>query len=194
MKKVDLKLILTCFACMMSLMAFSQVNSTIAFYVGNLSSNGLPTNTSDSIAYEMLVNSGYQVKVIDSHVAEANEATDTVGVDLILISSSLSSSTIRFFADSPKPIIIWENGAFDEYGLAGEKGGGDNAKDILVKNEDHPLATNLGTGSVEIFFEPGPQCYLKDVVQIDTIAVSGTDTTKIVFWVVEKGYDLNYRR
>jgi hypothetical protein len=100
----------------------------------------------DDAVEQRLESLGYEV-IVRSDAAAA--ASDADGVDLMLISSTVTSGNIgTTFADVAVPAIIWETWLYDDMGMSGENSEADYGTDeqadgVTIVDENHPLAAGL---------------------------------------------------
>ncbi|HKK64065.1 MAG TPA: Ig-like domain-containing protein, partial [Bacteroidales bacterium] len=107
-------------------------------------------NLSDSVIRIVMENAGYDVTTMTGDVSVVG---DTAGVEIVVISSTLKSSTVRDkFKWIELPILVWENGAYDDFGMTNTDKGTemDDNYSIYIKDNSHPVANGLPTGDVKI--------------------------------------------
>jgi glucose/arabinose dehydrogenase/PKD repeat protein len=104
----------------------------------------------DAAVRQRLIAAGYTVQVVDDGLSTVGDAT---GKELVLISSSVSSSALQTrFRDVAVPVIVWEGGLYDDMGMTAATGafyGEPTGSALAITEPAHPLAAGLsGTQSV----------------------------------------------
>jgi uncharacterized protein YjdB/plastocyanin len=129
---------------------FSQ-DKDVLFLVDDAAS----LSSSDAMIELMMTNSGYAVFTT---TADNSVVGDTLDIELVVISSTVSSGDVRDkFKWIEIPILVWENGAFDDFGMT-DTDLGSIALDVPVidlVNDTHPLATGLTAGEITVLTQPG---------------------------------------
>jgi len=137
-------------------------------------------NPSDTLCIYYLTKSGYTVTHIDDNTSAANIATDTVGKNVIVISSTVASGNINHvgYAWSPMPIINWENAADDEYGISLSNNCTDSA--IVIASNTHPMLTGLPVGNVFLTYGDLALSYCQPVNPVNSLATFYNQSTNAV--------------
>ncbi|MBI4324397.1 MAG: hypothetical protein HY674_03965, partial [Chloroflexi bacterium] len=176
----------------------------ILFVVNSFFDPATTSNANDQEVLDRLVSQGHTVTLADHN---AVSATDTVGQDLVLISSSvgstapginpLSKNTLRA---GKIPVVCYEPGLYDELGLQTATTFGNAANQtslaISVARQSHPLAAGK-SGTIEIV-EPGATATISsgalpltlgaDAIVIATNSTAGSaDLGRVSLWAHEKG-------
>ncbi|MBN1782152.1 T9SS type A sorting domain-containing protein [bacterium] len=119
--------------------------------------------------------------------ASSDEITD--GMDLVLVSATVSSGTIADnmpgLPDLPVPVINWEPFLYDALGFQAADGGEFSAMDIEIIADGHPLAAGLATGVVTVATVEKGISYGTPEGDAEIIAVNTLDPTQAVLF----GYD-----
>jgi len=107
-------------------------------------------STSDAHIELMMNNSGYTVFTT---TADNSVVGDTLDMELVVISSTVSSGDVRDkFKWIELPILVWENGAFDDFGMT-DTNLGSIELDVPVidlVNDTHPMASGLMAGEITV--------------------------------------------
>lgn len=118
------------------------------FVVGNTT-----LGTGDSAVNSRLGTLGYTVTVKQDSASATSDAT---GKDIVLISSTCSSTNVNTkFKAVTVPVIAWENGVFDDMAMTGTTSGTDYgvtttpSTQLTILNSSSPLAAGL-SGTVTI--------------------------------------------
>jgi uncharacterized protein YjdB len=144
-------------------------------------------NASDTRIVELMEKTGYTVTV---KTGENSVVEDTLAQDVVVISSTLSSSTVRDkFKWIEKPILVWENGAYDDFGMTDTDRGTSNidpgAIDLL--NDSHPITTGLQPGEI-LIGDPGSYThgtpYLAESNSADLLATLNSKGSDIGAWFI----------
>ena len=140
MKRI-LRAVFILLLCQWGAMLYGQ---NVLFVVGNTS-----LNSGDQAVKDRLENSlGYVVTVADDNGIQASAAN---GQDLILISSTVSSNNVgATFVNSTLPVVNYENGLYDDFGMVGGSHGTVNVDDIDIIDSSHPMAAGL-SGTVQLY-------------------------------------------
>jgi len=96
---------------------------------------------------------GHTVTYMDDNEADAAMRAAAAKADLVFISESVGSANVRNKITAiDTPMVITESWAWDEMGLSGGAGGGQNAvtPNVQIVAPGHPLAAGL-SGSVPVF-------------------------------------------
>ena len=119
---------------------------TVLVIVGN---SGSPASF-DTAVIDRLTANGHQVIVMDDGAAQA---ADTVGADLVLISSSVGSGPLGSrLSGIPVPVMVAKPWSLDDFGLTGpatSNYGNKNVTSIVIVEPGHPSAAGY-TGSVQL--------------------------------------------
>jgi hypothetical protein len=134
----------------------------------------------------------------DVFVVGQNEANDdlTDGVQLILISATVSSGTVAGnmpgLATVEVPVINWEPFLYDALGHSELDGGEFNATEIYIVDSDHPLAAGLPEGVVTITTGLRGISYGMPVGDVSIVAVNAIDSLfdQAVLFGYEKGAEM----
>jgi len=124
-----------------------EESQNLLFVVGSLN-----LNTGDQAVKERLESLNFTVTSKDD---DDIVVTDALGMDLILISSTVSSSKVAStFRDIQLPTIVCEGYIFDDMVFAGPEGGTDygflkGESQINIVNDSHPIAAGL-TGTITV--------------------------------------------
>jgi O-glycosyl hydrolase len=105
-------------------------------------------SSGDSTVKDKLISKGYSV--FTRNPAGYN-ISDTTGVDLVLISSTVTSGEVtNLFRDIPLPVIVWESYLFDDMMMAPAVGGNFGTAEmqtaVNIINPSHELAAGLDSG------------------------------------------------
>ena len=125
-------------------------NKTL-FVVGNQN-----LDVDDQAVMQRLRELGHSVTLASGAVVSQ---TDAQGMDLIVISSSVTSSDINStFRDIRIPLLTWENAIFDDLGMTGPTEGTDRGiaagqSALAILDSGHPLAAGL-TGTATVVGQP----------------------------------------
>ena len=107
----------------------------------------------DVAVVSQLQSLGHTVTVFDDDVVFAGDET---GFDLVVISSTVSSSKVATkFRLSTIPVVTWEPYLYDDMGMTGTVAGTDyglsfGEQNISVVNSGHPLAGGLSAGTTAL--------------------------------------------
>ena len=129
--------------------SIAQFESDVALFVVADAAN---MNAAEDSIQIRLFNMGFA----DVYVVGQNDVSDdyTDGVQLILISATVSSGTVAGnmpgLATVEVPIINWEPFLYDALGHQELDGGEFNTTEIYIVDSDHPLAAGLPEGLVTI--------------------------------------------
>ncbi len=145
------------------------------FVVGDVS-----LSSGDNLVKTRLENMGYTVELIDDNSASASDASDA---DLVLVSSSSTSSNIGSGLNScTAPMVLWETWLYDDLGMTGDASESDygNAGDVSIniQESNHALAAGL-SGEVQVGSSVGFGVPGGDAAIIAT--VSGNNAQAAVF-------------
>ncbi len=134
-----------------------------------------------------LASTGYQVTV---ERAPDTVSGDASGMDLIVVSSTVSSGDVGTkFVDAAVPVIFWEQGLLDEFGLAGTSGNGTtaNATAITIEDSAHPLAAAL-SGTVTVSTSGQPLSFANPTSgDAFAVANSGDPAQKVIVGIDKNG-------
>ena len=146
-------LILLAFGC---IAAFLPIRAAqIVYYVDGVSGNN-PTRANDLLVRDRMVSLGHTVTtVLDS----LGTAADTVGKDLIVISSSIQSGDMATYATTSLrtlalPIIDYESALYDELLMGASGANPVNQMSLTITLPAHPLAAGL-SGTLNVYNSPG---------------------------------------
>jgi len=145
---------------LVGILALSGVSvsaAKILMIVNSIADLETPTNANDVEVRDLLVSKGHTVNVADDTTVAA---ADTVGFDLVIISSSVGSGEAGVaglsrgqFRTSRQPVICYEPALWDELLFQRSdvynNAGGQTAIGIVSTNSAHPLAAGK-TGVVEV--------------------------------------------
>ena len=141
--------ILVAFCCAA---AFVPIRAAqVLYYVDGVNGNN-PTRANDLLVRDRLVSLGHTVTtVLDS----SGTIADTVGKDLIVISSSIQSGDMAAFATSslrtlPLPIVDYESALYDELLMGASGLNPTNQIALTITLPAHPLAAGL-TGTLNVY-------------------------------------------
>ncbi len=175
----------------------------ILFVVNSFTDATTPSNAHDQEVLDRLTSQGHAVTLADDNPVSA---ADTVGMDLVLISSSTSSAAAGVNAlcantlrSGRIPVICYEPGLYDELLMQTQNTFGNAAghTSIAISNENknHPLAAGK-SGAIDIV-NPGDSAVIsssafpytvgKDALIIATNATPDIDVGRICMWAYEKG-------
>ena len=102
----------------------------------------------DTVARSRLQGLGFSVTVVDD---AATTAADASGKQVVVVSSSSNSGSVTTkFRTVAVPVVNWEAGLFDDFGMTAAAGGYvAGQRDLAIVTPGHPLAAGLsGTVSV----------------------------------------------
>jgi hypothetical protein len=178
------------FAC---LGAFRSADAaSIVFYVDGVS-GGLPTRAGDIPVRNRLISLGHTVTTIND---SAGTAADTVGKDLIVISSSVQSAdmsayAISFLSTAPLPILDYEPALFDELLMGASGNNIDAQSSVTITTPTHPLAAGF-TGSVTVYNTPGMMAFgVPGTLGTDATVVATSDFGDPAIFTYDKGKRLS---
>lgn len=163
--------------------------STILFYMSDTLTGAVPDNPGDSLIYEYLTRSGYVVNCLPDDNAAANIETDTAGIDLIIVSSTISSGNAAHLVDVDKPIISWEKDVMDEWGIVKAKTTYTDDEIEILDNE-HPITQIFPLGDVKIFYTEQTVNVIRKGNEINYLTRYSSNWGNKPLWVVEKGDSL----
>ncbi len=131
--------------------AFSQ--SKILFHGADVEA----TAGADGDVKTHLENNGYDVTYMQGEMAAADGSTAD-GFDLVMISSTLNSGTVRGkYEDTPVSLMNWEQALFrqaaGEYNMSVGGVTGNDQTEIIITDPTSPLAAGL-SGTVTVFDSP----------------------------------------
>jgi len=166
-------------------LCFRSLNAQQALFItGNTS-----LNSGDQAVYNILSSEGWTVKVTNAATAQS---TDTSGCDLVLISSTVSSSIVGSkFRDVEKPVIVWEGYVFDDMKMTepdeGYFGYTDSQTTITVVEGTHPMAAGLSPRNHIALSTPGTMMWGKPSQGAYTIATMESNSEQACIFGYEKG-------
>jgi len=128
---------------------------------------------------------GHTVTVVE-HDDSAGISAALSTTELVMISSTVNSSTaVASFGGEAairaldKPILTWEDGAYDELGMSPLKGG-NVGTDLYIANPGHALAAGL-SGTVTVFTEESNRPYASSLggggIRIANLDSTTSDTS-----------------
>jgi uncharacterized protein YjdB len=150
MNKQKQLLLLFLLATLFGLPKLSAQDKDVLFLVDD----ALAPGTSDANIELMMTNSGYTVYMT---TAESSVVEDTLDMELVVISSTVSSGDVRDkFKWIEMPILVWENGAYDDFGMTDTDLGSINLNIPVIDllNDTHPLTTGLTAGEITVLTQP----------------------------------------
>ncbi|HVR87851.1 MAG TPA: hypothetical protein VMU54_26270, partial [Planctomycetota bacterium] len=106
----------------------------------------------DGFAYNELQRLGYSISIKPSGTVKASDA---VGMDLIVVTSTATRSQIStLFTNSTVPLLTWNSGTMSDLGMTGGTSGTDygttgSQTAVSIVTPSHPLAAGL-TGTVTV--------------------------------------------
>lgn len=167
------------------------------FIEGNVTTLPIVPNAGSSAFINRLIGRGYYVKVL-SATTDAADGSSANGLDLVVISSTVSSGQVdNTYSGVAIPVIDWEGNLVDNFGFAGEEPDlptQHNATPALTAIEivdpSHPLAAGFPAGPVTIFTSPHPaQWVVPDppLPGLITVAADPSDLTHPVLYAVDTG-------
>ena len=118
--------------------------------VVNTIAGGLVTPGDQTVINHLTGVLGHGVSVIDDG---AVSASSTVGMDLVMVSSSVTASTVNTkLRDVAVPLISWERGLDDdfEFSASGISLAGQTAVTITAAGASHPLGAGFSAGPLTI--------------------------------------------
>ena len=133
--------------------------AAVVFYVDGVS-GGQPTAAGDIAVRNRLMSLGHTVTtVLDS----AGAATDTVGKNLVVISSSVQSGDMANYAVNsllrlPLPIIDYEPALFDELLMGASGNNVDFQTSLIIADPTHPLAAGF-SGTKMVYSTAGQMAF-----------------------------------
>lgn len=152
-------------------------------------------NASDANIIAALTAKGYEVTMIDDDKPGIDDALAT---DVVVISSTVSSGKVTKFAWITKPIINWEPGAMDDFGLVFanlSSGFTITTMSILVgDNTSHPMLKGFADGTNLVSTTSSFAILLPYVLGTKPARVLATtdSTTPTSAWILwETGDDLD---
>lgn len=175
----------------------------ILLVVNSFSDPATTGNANDQEVLDRLKGQGHNVTLADDDVVSA---ADTAGMDLVLISSSVSSTAagvnplcINILRTGRIPVVCYEPGLYDELLMQTQNtfgnAGGHTSLAISVANKSHPLAAGK-SGTIDIVdagntatvsSSASPYTVGTDAIIIATNATPSVDEGRICIWAYEKG-------
>ncbi len=144
----------------------------------------------DASVRDRLLGLGYQVSVLSQGAAQS---TDLSGVDLVLISSTVTSSQVNTeFRDVAVPVMTWEPFLADDLQMTGpvahvDYGSTLDQTVVDVADAVHPLAAGLAGGPVSVLTAPGRVTWGAPAVTARVIATLAGDPSRAVIFAYESG-------
>ncbi|MEZ6118311.1 MAG: LamG-like jellyroll fold domain-containing protein [Pirellulaceae bacterium] len=164
------------FVCVAIGICAIQVSAAELLFIG---ADPDPTFGDDSFVYEYLTDVlGHDVVYLSG---DASTTADADSVDLVIISSTLGSGTVRGkFQDTATPVLNWEEAIFDgttangnlAMSQGGENGTALPGTQIQILDPTHPLAAGL-RGTVDFSFDPIPNPHATGQLGPGVVAIAG---------------------
>ncbi|WP_052573979.1 lamin tail domain-containing protein [Haloferula sp. BvORR071] len=124
-------------------------------FVGNLASNGTAPAGDQTVIDRLRNVMGHRVTVVDDNAVVAANAA---GMNLVIVSSSVSSSAVNTkLRDVAVPVINWERGLTDDFLLSSAGGAVNLQTDITMTTlgASHVLGAGLPAGPLTVRQNPG---------------------------------------
>jgi len=149
-------------------------------------------SSGDSAVNEILISKGYSVL---TRTPAAYTSSDTNGIDLVLISATVTSGEVtNRFRDVEIPVIVWESYLFDDMMMAPAVGGNFGTAElqnaIIIVNPSHELSAGLDSGLNIITEVPSTFMYGKPGNAAYKIAAIEGTTDQYGIFGYEKGVSM----
>jgi len=190
MKKLQFSTMMKCLMAVLYLVIFStfmnaQFDDKFVLFI--VADETAPYDAENEITWR-LEEMGFDVTVWGQ---EAVSDDMTEGMDLIMISATVSSGTIGDnmpgLIDLAIPVISWEPFLYDHMGFQAADGGEFNNTMIDLINDTHPLAAGLNADIIDLTTIEKAITYGMPEGNADIIAVNPDDETQVVLFGYEAG-------
>jgi hypothetical protein len=166
--------------------------AAVVLYVDGVS-GGQPTAAGDIVVRDRLISLGHTVTtVLDS----AGTITDTLGKDLIVISSSVQSADMSTYATNslrtlPLPILDYEPALFDELLMGASGNNVDFQTSLIITLPSHPLAAGF-SGTKVVYNTAGMMAFgVAFTLGTDATVVATSEAGDPAIFTYEKGSRLS---
>ena len=180
--------VLVFFFLLLSESSNAQFTDSTALFVVDINNVAWPA---DSTISERLTDMGFEVEIIDMN--DVSDAS-TEGMSLVLISATVGSGTVADnmpgLIDLEIPVINWEPFIYDVLGYSELDGGEFNTTEIVIVNEDHPLAAGLSADIITISIEEKAVSYGVPEGDAVIIAINPLDETQAVLFGYDTGAEM----
>ncbi len=166
---------------------FLQQSPTFQARQALLVAGSTSLNSADSAIKSRLEGLGYAITVKD---AKKTSSSDANGKNLVLISSTISSSSVgTTFRDVSVPVLVWEQYLFDDMEMTSSSGNGTDAGEtkVSIVDSNHPLAAGLSNlfGSLTVFSSSDDMTYGEPSSSASKIATIYDNSSRATIF----GYD-----
>lgn len=137
---------------------------------------------------------GYSVRMVD----QAQTPNSVGGVDLVIISSTVSSKDVPSgWRALPVPLLTWENDLLDDFAMTGKRhdvdfGEAPKERYLWLVNAPHPIAAGLPAGVVNVYGKQAPMSWGKPGLGATIIATLYGQPEKAAIFAYEKGATMDY--
>jgi hypothetical protein len=166
--------------------------AAVVFYVDGVS-GGQPTAAGDILVRNRLISLGHTVTtVLDS----AGNVADTVGKDLVVISSSVQSGDMAAYATNslrtlPLPILDYEPALLDELLMGASGNNVDFQTSLIITEPTHPLAAGF-SGTKVVYNTAGMMAFgVAFTLGTDATVVATSEAGDPAIFTYEKGSRLS---